>query len=72
MTTMTENGVADWVQLVQSEYREMPGLQLTRAQIKRLWGMEDEMCEALLTQLLASHFLRRTPRNAYVLDVPPC
>lgn len=58
----------DWVHLVQAEYMEMPGLQLTKAQVRRLWSLEEKTCDAVLEQLLAMHVLRRTPRNAYVLD----
>jgi hypothetical protein len=32
--------VADWLQLIQSEYREIPGLHLTKPQVQRLWGLE--------------------------------
>ena len=70
---MTLHGtVTDWVELVQAEYLEMPGLCLTRPQIRRLWGLDDKTCDALLTQLLAAHVLRRTAHEAYVLDKPPC
>jgi hypothetical protein len=64
--------VTDWLRVVQAEYLEMPGLQLTKPQIRRLWGLEPDTCDALLEQLLAAHFLRRTLRDAYVLDVPSC
>ena len=53
---------------VRGEYLEMPGLQLTRAQVRRLWGLEDEICDAVLEQLEAMHFLRCTERDLYVLD----
>ena len=66
--TGKQSSATDLLHLVQSEYLEMPGLQLTRPQIRRLWGLEDGACDALLTQLLAMHFLRRTARDAYVLD----
>ena len=39
--------MTDWVHLVQAEYLEMPGLQLTRAQVRRLWGLEDQTCDAV-------------------------
>jgi hypothetical protein len=58
----------DWVHLVQAEYLDMPGLQLTKAQVRRLWGLENGICDAVLEQLQASHFLRRTERDQYVLD----
>lgn len=70
--TPEQSTVTDWLHLVQAEYLEMPGLQLTRPQIRRLWGLEDDTCDALLEQLLATHFLRRTPRDAYVLDCETC
>ena len=63
---------SNWVHLVQAEYLEMPGLQLTKAQVRRLWGFEEETCEAVLDELLASHFLRLTPGDTYALDAPAC
>jgi hypothetical protein len=70
--TSEQSIVTDWINLVQAEYLEMPGLQLTRPQIRRLWGLEDATCDALLSQLLADGFLRRTTRDAYVLDSAGC
>lgn len=67
MTTDTTT-TTDWVQLVQAEYLEMPGLQLTKAQVRRLWGLEDQTCDLVLQELVATHFLKRTPRDEYVLD----
>jgi hypothetical protein len=68
--TPEQSAVTDWLHLVQAEYIEMPGLQLTRPQFRRLWGLEDDTCDMLLQQLVATHFLRRTPRDEYVLDRP--
>jgi len=56
-----------WVALVKGEYRDMPGLNLTRAQVRRMWGLEDGECDLLLQQLQMSHFLRVTPGGSYVL-----
>jgi hypothetical protein len=70
--TPQQSAVTDWLHLVQSEYLEMPGLHLTKPQICRLWGLEDDTCDALLEQLLATHFLRRTPHDAYVLACETC
>ena len=63
-------GVQNSVHLVQTEYLEMPGLQLTKPQLRRLCGLEEQTCDAVLDQLLSTHFLRRTPRDEYVLDAP--
>ena len=60
--------VTDWLRLIQAEYLEMPGLHLTKPQVQRLWGLEPRLCDALLNALVASEFLDKTPRGAYVLS----
>ena len=67
--THVQPALVDCVHLVEAEYLEMPGLHLTKPQIQRLWGLEEDVCDALLERLLATHVLRRTPNNAYVLAV---
>jgi hypothetical protein len=68
----TAPSLTEWLHIVQAEYLEMPGLQLTKPQIRRLWGIEEAICDVLLERLLQAQFLRRTPRDAYVLDGPAC
>jgi hypothetical protein len=68
--TAEETIVNDSMHLVQAEYLEMPGLGLTRAQVRRLCGLEDGTCDAVLEQLTDMHFLKLTPRDVYVLDAP--
>ena len=53
-------------QRVRSEYREMPGLNVTRDQARCLWALEPEMCDRLLAHLVGSGFLVRTSQNTYV------
>jgi hypothetical protein len=60
----------DWLRLIQAEYREIPGLKLTKPQAQRLWGLEGHVCDALFEALLASRFLNKTPTQAYVLADP--
>ena len=62
----TESGVTLWLKRIQAEYREMPGLSLTRAQMVRLWGFEPHVCDALIDSLIAANVLRCTPRGRYV------
>ena len=64
--------VTDWLHLVQAEYLEMPGLQLTKPQVRRLWGLDSATCDAVLQELVDAHFLRRTQHDAFVLDGPHC
>lgn len=59
--------VAKWLSLIQAEYREMPGMHLTRQQVQRLWGLDQGTCAVLLDTLVGSGFLRVTRTGAYVL-----
>ena len=54
------------LQVVQSEYLEMPGLRLTKPQVQRLWGLDAPTCEAVLKALERTRFLRRSAGNSYV------
>ena len=55
----------DWLRIVRSEYLEMPGLQLTRSQASRLWGLETLSCAAILNTLVKEDFLRVTSDGLY-------
>lgn len=55
--------IADWLTLIRAEYPEVPGLRLTLGTAQRLWGLETQVCEALLEGLVATSFLKRTTRN---------
>ena len=57
----------DWAQLVRAEYLEVPGLNLTRDQAQRLWGLDRAACEQLLAALVECRFLKRTRDNRYLL-----
>ena len=51
---------------VKGEFLEMPGLRLTEAQARRLWGLDAAMCSALLKSLVESNFLFRTRDGAFM------
>jgi hypothetical protein len=51
---------------VQGEFLEMPGLRLTVAQARRLWGLDAASCDALLTALIDANFLFRTRDGAFM------
>ena len=59
--------ITDWIHLISAEYREMPGLCLTKPQVRRLWNLDVITTEAVLQRLETSGFLRRTRAGAYVL-----
>ena len=54
------------LQRIQGEYLEMPGLRLTAPQAQRLWGLERDVCDALLGALVDAKFLAQTRDGAYV------
>jgi hypothetical protein len=53
-------------QVIQAEYRESPGLSLTRQQFQRLWALDPCVCDVLIDALLRDHILRRTDTGTYV------
>jgi hypothetical protein len=57
--------IADLVGLIRSEYEEMPGLCLTRAQVQRLWLLDPTACDNVLRALVDAGYLRVTP-SGYV------
>ena len=56
---------AVWIERIDSEYREMPGLRLTLAQAARLWGLQAPQCRALLGALVERGRLVETPDGLY-------
>ena len=58
--------IADLVQRIRAEYREMPGLCLTEAQAKRVWQLEKNLCTAIFAELVHDKFLMRTRAGAFV------
>ena len=54
------------LQRIQGEFVEMPGLRLTPAQAQRLWGLEPDVCDALLGALVDAKFLAETRDGAFV------
>jgi hypothetical protein len=56
----------DVLRRVQGEYLEMPGLRLTEAQARRLWGLDAASCSAALGALIDAKFLFRTRDGAFM------
>ncbi len=50
---------------VQAEFREMPGLSLTKLQAQKLWQLDEPTCRVILSRLVASGFLRITSKGHY-------
>jgi hypothetical protein len=65
---VSKNGraaVERWIQMVRAEFREAPGLQLTRGQLRRLCGLDDQTCATVLDVLMQTHFLHLKPDGRY-------
>ena len=58
--------IAEWLCRIRAEYVEVPGLSLTRQQAKRLWRLDDVLCDSVLQALVDVRFLRRTPAGSYI------
>ena len=61
-----ETHVTWWRCRVEAEYRELPGLNLTRAQMRRLWGLGPEACDTIIDSLVAAQVLRQAADGSYV------
>jgi hypothetical protein len=44
----------------------MPGLRLTEPQARRLWGLDEASCQALLQALVDTRFLFKTRDGAFM------
>ena len=56
----------DVLRRVQGEFLEMPGLRLTEAQARRLWGLDAASCEQLLNILVDAKFLFQTRDGSFM------
>ena len=65
-TPQTVQTVDEVLRRVQGEFLEMPGLRLTEAQARRLWGLDEASCGALLGALVDAKFLFRTRDGAFM------
>jgi hypothetical protein len=58
--------IGDAVLRIRSEFVEMPGLQLTLAQARRLWNLDEHICKEMLDVLVDLQFLKKTQAGAYL------
>ena len=66
MTPEQVRATEETLRRVQGEFLEMPGLRLTEAQARRLWGLDAASCGALLGALVDAKFLFRTRDGAFM------
>ena len=63
---VADRAVAEWMQQIRAEYLEMPGLSLTKEQMRRLWRFDGPLCDAVVEALVTLEFLARRPGDRYV------
>jgi hypothetical protein len=66
MTPEPTRATDEVLRRVQGEFLEMPGLRLTEAQARRLWGLDAAQCGALLGALVDAKFLFQTRDGAFM------
>ena len=66
MTAENNRANDDVLRRVQGEFLEMPGLRLTHAQARRLWGLDATACDSLLGALVDMNFLFQTRDGAFM------
>jgi len=54
------------LQRVREQYRDMPGLQLTKLQASQLFGVAPSVCGAMLRALVMENFLSRAAEGTFV------
>ena len=57
--------ISQWLPIVRGEFQEVPGLHLTKPQVRRLWGLDPPTCDELLDALVDGKFLKRTHNGSY-------
>jgi len=62
---VTDRAVVEWMQQLRAEYLEMPGLSLTKEQMRRLWQLDGPLCDAVVDALVTTEFLERRPGGLY-------
>jgi hypothetical protein len=61
-----QQGMPRLLAVIRAEYREMPGMSLTRQQMRRLWNLEPPTCDAIVEALEHARVLRKTELGTYV------
>jgi hypothetical protein len=60
---------AQLLRRIRAEFMEMPCLRLTRGQAQRLFGIRQDICERVFTELIEEGTLTRGPDARYGLPI---
>jgi DNA-binding IclR family transcriptional regulator len=65
MDNLLRSATKQIIDAIRGEFNEMPGMRLTHDQFCRLWHLERQEAERVISSLTASGFLRRDGNNRY-------
>jgi hypothetical protein len=65
MTTTATVALAKLAQRIREEFEESPGLRVTIDEGARFWGLDEDVCELVLAELLSDGFLARGSDQRY-------
>jgi DNA-binding IclR family transcriptional regulator len=61
-----ETSAREWLDIIRGEFQEVPGLNLTKAQVCRRWALDGPTCDRVLNTLVQEQFLKQTASGSYV------
>jgi hypothetical protein len=64
--TQLNKEIGNQIRIVRSEFLEMPGLRLSKRQAARLWNLDPDSTDLVMSALIEANFLRRTPNDLYI------
>ena len=65
MATTATRALIQLTQRIREEFEESPGLRVTIDEGARFWGLDDDVCELVLAELLEDGFLSRGSDQRY-------
>jgi len=66
---VTDATMSEWLLRVRSEYLEVPGTNLTKVQMQRMWQLDASTCDVMVERLVETGFLKWTRFHGYVRAV---
>jgi hypothetical protein len=67
MSVESNRWFVESIALVRAEFLEMPGLALTKRQMRRLWALDASTCDAIVDMLVRSDFLYQRADRSFML-----
>lgn len=66
MAQRPQSDVGMLLSQIKGEYRDMPGLCVTLPQACRLWHLDPDTCNSVLSRLVKDRYLKQTRKGLFV------